>query len=279
MFILSLGTIVRTDAKKAIGAFQALANDLGLGIQVPSLMPQLQPLFIDFNLGKISVTDFKESVTSVFFAQAQNKDDRLREIFLEKFESCWNAMCEIDPQSVDVFKYIANQSGSEAANSITIYSDTNPLHFVHLGSALRQGGLDPYVVYTTFDHKCAKEALLLKMVNTLRDSGSAEMMTLVLGQYDKITDPVLLEMTKQRDVQVLNVASSAGVMIEVLTESRVNVQYLELLMSRRRSRSGGDRLTLAFDTMRLGQALPGVDTTPSPTAEPTLERKRSPSPT
>ncbi len=255
MFILSLGSIVKTDAAKAIGSFQALTNELDLEVKISSLMPQLQPLFIAFNLGKLITEDFKEKVLGVIFEQSKHKDDHSKkEAFLERFASCWNAMCEIDMQVIDVFKYIANASSSvaDANYKMTIYSDTNPLHFAHLESAMRQGGLDPATIQTTFVHQCPKEMLLRLIVD--QSSGATKSITLVLGKNDKITDPVLLAMTEQRDIHVLETASSVGVMIERFTEPRVSVEYLESLTSRAPARESTG-FTAAFDTMRLRQDL------------------------
>ncbi len=223
MLVLSLGSIVKTNDMKAILAFQALADELHLGIQVPSLMHELKPLFIGFNVGEISETDFKQSVMKIFFEQTNKNDKYSKETFLKKFPAAWNAMCEIDQQAIDVLQEIAKR------NNIRIYSDTNPMHFVHLEPTIRTCGLDPEMIQTTFKNKCSKEALLKILVNALRASGFTKPITLLLGKNDKITDPVLLEMTEERDERVVGAASSVDVMIERLTEARVSVLYLKAL--------------------------------------------------
>ena len=248
--IVSLGSIVETNGTTAIFAFQALTDELRLGLQVPQLMPKLQPFFIAFNLGKLSTEDFKLKVTELFFEHAQKKDDVSKKAFLDRFEACWNAMCIVDDQAKDVMRYIEQQSLSGAVTTIMI-SDTNPLHVEHIESEMGHHGLK-VAIEATFRRGCPKQALLLRIVEQLRGINPQETITLVLGKNDQITDLTLLAMTEQRDVKVMDVASYAQVMIKRLEGARISVSDLALLMpreERRRSSSTSLPIIPAFNAM------------------------------
>lgn len=277
--IVSLGSVIKTDGTKAILAFQALTDELRLGLQVSQLMPKLQPFFIDFNLGQLSTNDFKIKVTEVFFEHAQKKDSYSKQTFLERFEACWNAMCIVDTEASKVFEYIASTSGAEAENKTIIFSDTNPLHIRHIESKM---GLNS-PVETTFSMKCSKQDLLLNIVKLLRENNPRETITLVLGKNDQITDPTLLAMTEQRDVRVMDAASSVQLMIKRLEGARVSVSDLALLMPREERRcSSSTSLPIipAFNAMAGRQQdspRPGIQGAVSTvTNEPLRERSLSP---
>ncbi len=254
--IVSLGSIVKTDATKTIHAFQALADELHLSLQVPQLMPKLQLFFIDFNLGNLSTKNFKAKVSEIFFKEAKKQDEKSKKAFSDSFESCWNAMCIVDDQAKKVMQYILDQIALNA-NSVIIYSDTNPLN---LEFVMRQFNFDPSIIVrvrTTFDDKCAKDKLLLAIANQLYTSNPTEKIILLLGKNDQIKDPILLAMTEERDAKVMDAASAAQLTIKRLEDARVSISDLESLMPKEeRRRSSSKPLVPAFDAMTVRQDSP-----------------------
>ena len=155
MLLLSLGTIVKTDARKTIAAFQGFSDKHELGVQVPQLMKKLQPLFIDFNLAKISVVDFKQAVSDIFFENVRDKGDHLQKKFLAEFEGAWNIMCEVDDSVISLLKIIA-EAKNRAVN-IVIYSDTNLLHLLHIKSIIAQNSFDCPRIEATCEREMRKD--------------------------------------------------------------------------------------------------------------------------
>lgn len=244
MLLLSLGTIVKTDAAKTIAAFQGFSDEHQLGVRVPQLMQKLQPLFIDFNLAKISVVDFKQAVSDVFFENARYKGDQLLEKFLAEFEDAWNIMCQVDESVISLLKMIA-EAKNRAVN-IVIYCDTNLLHLLYIKSIIARNSFDCPRIEATCERQIRKDELLEAIVSDT----TGELITVVLGSTEKISDAVLLEMTRARDVRVESVASHMGVKIERLPGSSLDIELLEQYLGIQQSTQQENQLLSNEQSMR-----------------------------
>jgi hypothetical protein len=220
-FILSLGTLVNTNFQKSVMAFVALAEKQ---VDLKIIIPQLGPLFQQFNLGKLSTEDLKNALEEALGIKMQ----------LDEFLSAWNAMCEVDDAALKMIKLIhAINASKNPALSIRIYSDTNPEHLSFLQKNTQQLGDKLPKIDTTFKHQLSKADLLKKVVQDEKLADPAAKICVLIGNNDKIAESTLAQMVVERDAAIVAASVTLESPIECikLEGSSLTVEKLLAVMS------------------------------------------------
>lgn len=218
--MLPLGTLVNTNDKNAIDAFQRLANTHCNGINVLTLLPRLQPLFQRFNAGTLTEEEFKKEFLGILPIPA------------ETFNEAWNAMCVIDKTVEETINTI--KTYKEQGTRFYIYSDTNPIHFNYLKTELERRGvsLDEETTYVTFLRKLQKEALLKKMIDDCVERKHNQDSVLVMGNPALITRKDAREMAEQQTKNFTAMASAvSGLRVVTLETRNINSDILQKMLA------------------------------------------------
>lgn len=221
--IVSLGMIAQTKNERSVAEFQRLADEAGLKddesgekLKVVTLLPQLQPLFLDYNLGKFSPEEFIEAFHKIL------------PVPKDAIKAAWNAMCIVDDEALETLALIqATNEGKEEVEQIYIYSDTNPMHLEKILSEVssRKSTIGKITVFTTFEHGVPKEKLLGVVVNKAKEDGCKDY-TLIIGT-NVIEQKQLKERATARDEAIIKAAQALEVRVESVSSPRLSPSVLK----------------------------------------------------
>jgi hypothetical protein len=153
--LIPLGTVVMTDARLSIAAFQKIANNLRLDINIADAVPMIFTLLQQYNHGGCDeATMVANLLNTIKYLMARNIDAKpvpnWEEQWMLQWQDAWNAMCIIDDNTGAIFAFLAQQPQVIPY----FYSYTNPTHYAHVAKQLAAFGVKPDQILTSFQaHK------------------------------------------------------------------------------------------------------------------------------
>lgn len=221
--ILSLGLIVKVDFRKSIAAFQKLADESEVKVKVETLLPKLKPLFDEFNLGKMSVHQFKEEFLKILPIKIKSDSNGL-----DTFDNAWNAMITVDEESIKLLKAIQMSKGTNT--KFYIYSDTNLIHHSFLKYKFDEIGFD-YEIGTTYELKMAKDKLFKATVTDCIMNEDASNCVVIFGNHQVIENPFLREDLGQKTKKVQDSIKPSNFRNVVLEGGSLSSKNLESILN------------------------------------------------
>ena len=159
-----------------VGMWQKIASDAGIKLdekQAKDLLPKIQPILDEFNVGKIS----KEAVIKQL--------SEVLEVFPDKLNGFWDKF-----------------------TNIVIYADTNPIHYRHLSEKMAKHGLVVGKACMSFHFGEAKDKLLGRILRNARESNPEQHCVLIFGNPKLVFNDTLLAIESDKQNALMKLAKT-----------------------------------------------------------------------
>ena len=232
--ILPLGVIVDTDIMRSVRAFQALADEHSLGINIQQSLPKLAGLFNKFKAGELTESEFETNLISAvadlvspankaFLQTIENKWEDWQTSWKLSWRICWNEMCVIDGRAIILAKVIADNPDIK----FQVYSETNPTHFTYIVNKLKEAEAELANVYSTFELKLSINDLLKTIFMISADDIKAHQCLFVLANISHIKDPFAHAEATKKYVAICNLLVANDIENTLLGGKHMTVDDLE----------------------------------------------------
>lgn len=228
LLLIPLGLIVRTDVNQSLQAFAGFFNALELGIPTPfsqDVLTSLNPLFNDFNLGKLETEAFSEvllaEIIKLVPAAKSDKIPKLKKEWPVVWKDLWNRQCSVEGTSIAVMLHIITRQEP----NVIIYSETNPVNFKYICDMLAI-------------HDVGFESLTDRLLLSFEQNKNAGQMLAdylklnplkafrLVGNLGEITSPVFYHLAKAKENAIAR-ALAAFEVTKLDTPAHLNTTHLE----------------------------------------------------